>query len=150
VADGLLPPFGAPSGPPADDDSVVRAFLRGEPAGHSERFHVEGPVLVAAADRAVAIRLGPTTALVRADLPPAFAPVKEMVERLFADEGMTALDHETLLATPVAVQLLGLRASTWDLWGADIDAAFAALRAAAVGEQPELRSEGPGPFEFGV
>ena len=134
MTDGLLPPFGQPSGPPADDGAVLQAFARGEQAGHSSTFHVEGPTLVAAWDVAAAIRIGDRTVLVRVDLPPNLLPVKESVEQALAAEGMTLLDSETLLAAPVAVQVLGLRFSTFDLWGADIDEGFADLRAAAQGE----------------
>jgi hypothetical protein len=35
----------------------------------------------------------------------------------------------------VALQLFGLRLSSWDLWGDDIDAAFAALRAGCIADQ---------------
>ena len=134
MTDGLLPPYGQPSGPPADDGAVLQAFARGEQAGHSSQFHVEGPTLVASWDVAAAIRIGDRTVLVRVDLPPNLLPVKESVERVLAAEGMSLLDPETLLAAPVAVQVLGLRFSTFDLWGADLDEAFADLRAAAQGE----------------
>ncbi len=134
MTDGLLPPYGQPSGPPADDAEVLKAFARGEQAGHSPQFHVEGPTLIASWDVAVALRIGPRTVLVRLDLPPGLLPVKDLVEQALASEGMTLLDSETLLAAPVAVQVLGLRASTFDLWGSDLDDAFADLRASAQGE----------------
>ena len=134
MTDGLLPPFGQPSGPPADDAAVLEAFIRGEQAGHSSQFHVEGPTLVASWDVAAAMRIGARTFLVRVDLPPNLLPVKGTVEQALAAEGMSLLDAETLLAAAVAVQVLGLRFSTFDLWGADLDEAFADLRAAAQGE----------------
>lgn len=134
MSEGLLPPYGEASGPPVADAEVVAAFARGDQAGHSERLHVEGSVLVAGFDVAVGMRLGPGSVLVRVDLPQAMAEVKGTVERVLAAEGMQRLDEETLLATPVAVQWLGLRGSTWDLWGQDIDEAFAALRSAAVSD----------------
>ncbi len=134
MSDGLLPPFGGASGPPVGDAEVVSAFARGEPAGHSERFHVEGSVLVAGFDLAVGMLIGPDTVLVRRDVPEAMADAKRSVEEVLGAEGMALMDEETLLATPVAVQWLALRGSTWDLWGRDIDEAFAALRAAAVSD----------------
>ncbi len=134
MSEGLLPPYGEASGPRVEDADVVRAFARGEDAGHSERFHVEGSVLVVGFDLAVGMRLEPGTVLVRVDLPQAMAGVKGAVEEVLASEGLQRLDEETLLAEPVAVQWLALRGSTWDLWGQDIDEAFAALRSAAVSD----------------
>ena len=132
--DGILPPFAERPGPPVDDAAVLGAFARNEAAGHSPRFHVEDSVLIAAPGLATAMRIGPATILVRLDVPPDMAGAKRAVEEALGAEGMALLDEETLLATPVAVQRLGLRASSWDLWGRDLDEAFAALRAAAVGE----------------
>ncbi len=83
---------------------------------------------------AAAIRISNDTVLVRLDVPSGMEDVKTAVEHALSNEGFTLLDEETLLATPVAVQWLGLRASSWDLWGRDIDQAFADLRAAAAGE----------------
>ena len=54
-------------------------------------------------------------------------------EHAVREAGMVLLDERTLLATPVALQRLGLRISEWDLWGDDIDEAFARLREIAVG-----------------
>jgi hypothetical protein len=48
--------------------------------------------------------------------------------------GYLLCDENTLFATPVAVQVLALTHSEWDLWGVDLDEAFAALRVAALGE----------------
>ena len=130
----MLPPYGEASGPPAADVDVVSAFVRGEPAGHSERFHVEGSVLVAGFDLAMAMRIGADTVLVRLDVPADAQEHKRVIEEALTDAGLELLDEQTLLATPVAVQWLALRASTWDLWGRDIDESFAALRSAAVGD----------------
>ena len=132
--DGLLPPLGEPVGPALDEADLRTAFARGEATGHSDRFHVEGSVLLAAPALAAAMRIAPGTVLVRLDVPPDMEPLKRSVEDALAAEGLTLLDEETLLATPVAVQRLGFRASSWDLWGRDIDDAFAALRSAAVGD----------------
>ncbi len=134
MSEGVLPPFGQPEGPRLQDAAVVAAFVAGEQVGHSEHLHVEGSVLMAGFDLAVAMRLAPDTVLMRVDVPQAMAGVKDTVEQGLAAEGMQRLDEETLLATPVAVQRLALRGSTWDLWGRDIDDAFAALRAAAVSD----------------
>lgn len=134
MADGLLPPFVEPRGPLVDDSAVVRAFVRGEPAGYSSWFHIERPALLAGRDVTAALRVSPDTVLVRIDLPDGFEATRASVERMLTEEGMSLLDHDTLLGVPVALQLVGLRLSSWDLWGWDLDDAFAALRQTAIGE----------------
>jgi hypothetical protein len=134
MSSGLLPPYGEASGPLFGDAEVVSAFVDGEPAGRSERFHLEGSVLIAGFDLAMGMRISPDTVLVRRNLPPDIADHKRLIEQVLTERGLTLLDEETLLATPVAVQWLALRASSWDLWGRDIDESFAALRTAAVGD----------------
>ncbi len=116
------------------DVDVVLAFVQGQPAGHSDRFHLEGSVIVAGFDLAMGMRIGVDTVLVRLDVPPDAEDHKRMIEEVLAGQGMTLLDEQTVLGVPVAVQWLALRASTWDLWGRDIDESFAALRTAAVGD----------------
>ena len=134
MGDGLLPPFGESSGPLVADTEVVSAFVRGESAGHSGLFHVEGSVLVAGFDLPLVMRIGPDTMLVRRAIPDDAGDAKRLVEEVLESEGLTLLDEETLLATAVAVQWLAERASTWDLWGRDIDEAFARLRETAVSD----------------
>lgn len=138
---GLLPPFGEPPGPRTNEATVLATFIERGGAGHSDRFHVEGPALVVDGDVAVALRLGHGAVLVRLDLPDDVEGSKPAVERALAAAGRELLDHDTLLGVPVALQLLGLRLSSWDLWGLDLDAAFAALRAIAVGDRGGI--EGP-------
>lgn len=146
-----LPPYGEPPGPRVDDAEVLLGFARGRAVGHSEVFHVEGNALVAGGDVAAGLRVAAGAVLVRVDLPEDLVGHKASVEMALAAEGLTLLDEETLLAAPAAVQVLGLRGSTWDLWGTDLDEAFAALRAVAVGEQvlpPWDAAEGP-PWDAG-
>ncbi len=141
---GLLPPFGEPLGERVDDAAVLAAFARGEPAGHSGTFHVEREnTLLVEGDMAVAVRVAPATVLLRVDLPDRYETVRRSIEQALEAEGMRLLDRETLLAAPVAMQVLGLRVSTWDLWGKDIDESFTVLRAAAVGHLEEFFPEGP-------
>ena len=135
VDEGSLPPYAAPKGPAVDDHTVLRCFAQDVAAGHSPRFHVERPTLMVGRNTAAAVRIAPRTLLVRADLPDDLAEAKGEVEQALAAEGLTCFDEETLLAFPVALQLFGLRVSSWDLWGDDIDAAFAALRAGCIAEQ---------------
>jgi len=147
VTGGLLPPYGEPAGDRVDDATVLSAYLRDDPAAMwSPRFHIEGPTLVAGGDRGMALRLGPRSFLLRVDLPDDLAPARGAVEAALAAEGMEFLDGETLLAAPVAIQVLGSRTSLWDLWGADIDEAFADLRSAAAGEYGDLFPGGPPPL----
>ena len=136
--EGSLPPFAAPKGPAVDDATVLQCFARDVAAGHSTRFHVERPTLLVGRNTAAAVRIAPRTLLVRADLPAELSGAKEEVEEALSAESLTCFDEDTLLALPVAVQLFGLRVSSWDLWGDDIDAAFAALRSGCVPDQ-----EGP-------
>ncbi|MGI9022938.1 MAG: hypothetical protein ACR2HV_06870 [Acidimicrobiales bacterium] len=145
MSDWPLPPYFEPQGPLGDDDAVVRAFLRAEPAPHSKRLHVEGPVLRVFGDVALALRIGARTVLVHLDLPDEAEPVRPVVEATLTEEGLTMLDHETPLATPVATMMVALRLSMWDLWGADIDEAFADLRREAVGGEGDTLLGGSRP-----
>lgn len=136
---GLLPPFGEPAGQRVGDGDVLTAFLRDEPSFiHSDHLHIEGSVLVGGGDMATALRVAPRTFLLRVDLPADLEAVRTMVESAMEAEGLTLLDRETLLAAPIAIQRVGLRFSTWDLWGAQIDESFADLRHAAAGEWDDL------------
>jgi uncharacterized protein with von Willebrand factor type A (vWA) domain len=135
VDEGPGSPYAAPRGPAVDDATVLACFARDVAAGHSPRFSVERPTLLVGRNVAAAVRIAPRTVLVRADLPDGLAEAKAEVEQALTAEGLTRFDEDTLLATPVALQLFGLRLSSWDLWGEDIDDAFAALRAGAIAEQ---------------
>ncbi|MDE0805753.1 MAG: hypothetical protein OSA99_20815, partial [Acidimicrobiales bacterium] len=75
----VLPPFGPAPGPPASDRQVVAAFARNEPAGHSQRLHVEGDVLHVDVLVIGALRLAPRTVLVRVDGPEEAAWVPPML-----------------------------------------------------------------------
>jgi len=145
VSDWPLPPYFQPQGPLGDDDAVVRAFLRTGPAPHSERLHVEGNVLRVHGDEALALRLGPRTVLVRLDLSDAAEPSRPVVEATLAAEGLTLVDHDTQLAVAVATMMVALRLSIWDLWGADIDEAFADLRREAMGGEGDALLGGGAP-----
>lgn len=134
MTDGLFPPLYEPGGPTVDDPGVVQAFLRQEQPAHSRRLHIEGPALLADREIPAALWVSPSTVLVRRDLPEETEPARSLIERTLAAEGLERLDEETVLAVPVALQLLGIRLSSWDLWGTDVDDAFAAVRRAAVGE----------------
>ena len=142
---GLLPPFGDPDGEQVDDATVLARFTAGGAGGvFSPSLHIEGAALMVARDQAAALRLAPRTVLVRVDLPPDGQAVRPVVERALGVAGLRRLDDATLFAAPIAIQVLGLRQSTWDLWGADIDEAFADLRNAAAGDWgAEVFPEGP-------
>lgn len=137
---GIRPPFGVAPGPLCADAEVVGGFVRDEPCGHSPRLCIEGPMLLADGDQTVALRVADDVVLVRIDLPDHVAADRRLVESLLRDEGLDRLDEETLWGVPIALQLAGLRLSTWDLWGTDLDRAFDAVRAVAVGQDP---SAGP-------
>ena len=147
MVDWPLPPSVEPRGPLGDDPDVVRAFTRGELAPYSGRFHVEGPVLVANRDVPVALRVGPRSMLVRGELSDDLHSAKELVEEIFREEGLSLFDEGTLYGVAVGVQMVGIRYSSWDLWGADIDQAFADLRVAAAGGEDDLVFGGGPPTE---
>ncbi len=154
MADWPRPPYVEPTGPRGDDDAVVRAFLAGDIPPHSERLHVEGPVLLGDRDVPMALRLTPSggvaggtarAVLVRIDVPDDLLGTRGAVEAVLTSAGLTLLDHDTKLGIAVGLQMVGLRLSSWDLWGADIDDAFAALRAAAVGGTGDVLLGGGAP-----
>jgi hypothetical protein len=130
-----LPPYGSASGPLVDDGAVVARYACNGPVCHSPRLHVEGPTLLVDGDVAAGLRLGPEVVLVRVDLPDEVVDVRPALERALTAESLVCVDEASLLALPVALQMLGLRLSTWDLWGTDVDVAFAALRQHAIGDQ---------------
>lgn len=134
MLDGVLPPFVDPTGPRYSDAKVLADFVHGYCPGFSEHFHAEGPALMVDRSDAAALRIGPTTVLVRLDPPDDVLDARPLVEEALTGAGLSLIDHNTLLAAPVAIHLLALRLSEWDLWGADLDESFACLRLAAVGD----------------
>lgn len=146
MTDWPMPPYFEPQGPAGDNPAVVRAFLRAEgPSPHSERLHVEDAVLRADRDLPAALRIGPRTILVRKDVPDDQEDLRREIEAVLAQEGLALQDEDTRLALPVATMMVADRLSRWDLWGADIDEAFADLRTAAVGGQGDVLAGGGGP-----
>ena len=149
MSDWPLPPLYEPRGPRDSDEEVVRAFLRHDgPSPHSERLHVEDRVLRADADMPLALWVGPRTVLVLFDIRDDQADLRDRVRETLAGEGLELLDEQSPLGIVVGVQLVGARAATWDLWGDDIDAAFAELRKAAAGGDDDMLMGGglpPGP-----
>ena len=115
------------------DREVLAAFADGSTAAHSERLHIEDGVLRVDVTAVLALRLAREVVLVRVDAhEDVGAFVAPLVDALIV-HGLELIDERTLLAIPVALQLVGLRLSEWDLWGSDIDDAFARLRVIAVG-----------------
>lgn len=127
-----------PEGPRRSDPQLVADFVRGEPAGASPLFHIEGGLLVDGSGVALVLRIGEQSVLARRDVPEDVLPLRTLAEEVLVTEGLTLLDEDTPLGLPVAIELAGLRASTWDLWGADIDRAYACLRQAVVGNEPTI------------
>ncbi|MEO5679506.1 MAG: hypothetical protein ABIS47_07555 [Acidimicrobiales bacterium] len=120
--------------PPEEDSAVLSGFAAGLSSGRSAAFGIEGPVLMVDGDVPAALRIDPRTVLHRRDLPDDVAWARPQVAEALVAAGYLLCDETTLYATPVAIQALALTFSEWDLWGFDIDDAFTALRAAAVGE----------------
>ena len=120
--------------PPEEDQTVLAAFAACQPSGRSPSFAIEGPVLMVDGDVPAALRLDRRTVLLRGDLPEDVAWARPIVAEVFRSAGYELFDENTLFAMPVAIQVLGLTYSEFDLWGLDLDDAFAALRVAALGE----------------
>lgn len=139
----MLPPFGKPPGHRVPDADVLMAYAHDDVAGYSARLHVEGAVLYIDALFVAALRLTPGTVLVRRDVPDDVRAMVPRIEAALEVAGMAPLDENTLLGVPVALQMVGIRLSDWDLWGADIDVAFAALRAIATGDLPPAAGQAP-------
>lgn len=133
--DQILPPYAEPTGPRNSDDTVLKAYIQEFYAGHSDRFHVEGPALLVDRIDIAALRVGHNAILVRIDLAPDQGDAQPMVEQALTQHGLSRVAEDTVLAVPVAIGVLGLRVSSWDLWGADPDQATAALRLAALGDE---------------
>lgn len=130
-----LPLYSEGTAQPAEEDgTVLAAFAAGRPSGRSPSYAMEGPALMVDGDVPTALRLDPRTVLVRRDPPDDVAYAPPAVAGALAAEGYLLCDENTLFATPVAVQVLALTYSEWDLWGLDLDEAFASLRVAALGE----------------
>ena len=149
MSDWPLPPLYEPRGPRDTDEEVVRAFLRHQgPTPHSERLHVEDRVLRVDGDMPLALWVGPRTVLVLYDIRDDMADIRDVVQAALLEEGLTMLDEQSPLGIAVGMQLVGARAATWDLWGADIDEAFAELRKAAVGGDDDMLLGGGLPQGF--
>lgn len=132
----ILPPFGPSPGPRVSDAQVLASFARDEAAGHSRRLHVEADVLHVDVLEVLALRLTPRTVLVRGDLSEEARALRLELGRALTASGLVCLDECSLLGVPVALQVVGLRLSEWDLWGDDLDDAFEVLRSIAAGEAP--------------
>ena len=139
MSDWPLPPLYEPRGPRDSDEEVVRAFLRhAGPTPHSEWLHVEDRVLRVDSDMPLALWIGPHTVLLLFDLPDELVEIRATVAETLSSEGLTLLDEQSPLGIAVGMQYVGARTVTWDLWGADIDEAFADLRRAAVGGDDDM------------
>ncbi len=139
MSDWPLPPLYEPRGPRDTDEEVVRAFLRhAGPTPHSARLHVEDRVLRVDGDMPLALWVGPRTVLLLFDLPDDLVDIRAAVATMLAAEGLTMLDEQQPLGIVVGMQLVGARTVTWDLWGDDIDEAFAELRKAAMGGDGDM------------
>ena len=149
MSDWPLPPLYEPRGPRDTDEEVVRAFLRHQgPSPHSERLHVEDRVLRVDGDMPLALWVGPRTVLLLFDIPEEMVDIGASVAAALTSEGLTLLDQQQPLGIVVGMQLVGARTVTWDLWGADIDEAFADLRTAAMGGEDDMLLGGGLPPNF--
>ncbi len=149
MSDWPLPPLYEPRGPRDTDEEVVRAFLRHEgPSPHSDRLHVEDRVLRVDGDMPLALWVGPRTVLLLFDVPDDMVGIRASVADALVGEGLTLLDEQQPLGIVVGMQMVGARTVTWDLWGTDIDEAFAELRKAAMGGDDDMLLGGGLPPSF--
>ena len=149
MSDWPLPPLYEPRGPRDTDEEVVRAFLRHQgPSPHSDRLHVEDRVLRVDGDMPLALWVGARTVLLLFDVPEEMVDIRASVAGALTSEGLTLLDQQQPLGIVVGMQLVGARTVTWDLWGADIDEAFADLRTAAMGGEDDMLLGGGLPPNF--
>ncbi len=149
MSDWPLPPLYEPRGPRDTDEEVVRAFLRHEgPSPHSDRLHVEDRVLRVDGDMPLALWVAPRTVLLLFDVPDDMVDIRASVADALVGEGLTLLDEQQPLGIVVGMQMVGARTVTWDLWGADIDEAFAELRKAAMGGEDDMLLGGGLPPNF--
>lgn len=142
MSDWPLPPYLQPHGPHGDDQSVVRAWVAEDVPPYSDRLHAEGPVLMVERDVPVALRLPFRSVLVRMDLPEISADIIPTITGVLAAEGLMLVDQDNQLAMAVAMQMVALRLSSWDLWGLDPDMAFSALHEGVMGGQDDILVSG--------
>lgn len=121
----IRPPWGTPTGPELTDARVVRKFAQGSRTGHSENYHIEDRTLLADRFVTVSIRCEPTTLLVRSDV-----ETGSLAEHLGA-AGLTLQARDPDLAVVIGLQVSGLPAAAWDLWGIDLETAMSHLEEAA-------------------
>jgi hypothetical protein len=133
MAGAVLPPYGAPEGPEFEPDELIGAFASGERRGFSRDLHVEDDVLLADRSLPVAVRLAPGVVLLRRDAPDA---ARQAVERVLGAVGARRIESDSAFGAIAALQVTGLRAATWDLWGEDERSALEAVRKAAAGDDP--------------
>ena len=149
MSDWPLPPLYEPRGPRDTDEEVVRAFLRHQgPSPHSDRLHVEDRVLRVDGDMPLALWVAPRTVLLLFDVPDGMVDIRASVAETLTSEGLALLDEQQPLGIIVGMQMVGARSLTWDLWGADIDEAFADLRIAAMGGEDDMLLGGGLPPNF--
>src|SRR5436309_2384824 len=101
-------------------------------------LNIEDKVLRVDGDMPLALWMSPRSVLVLFDIRDDMADIRARVEEILAAEGLTKLDEQSPLGIAVGMQLVGARAATWDLWGVDIDEAFADLRRNAVGGDDDM------------
>lgn len=126
----IRPPWGAPTGPELSDFDLIGSFVDGARTGYSRAYHIEDRVLLAHRTSTVAIRCAGEAILLRTDIPT--RPVRSRLKRM----GLISLVTDPPLATVVGLQVAGLPAATWDLWGKEPSQAEEALMAASAGESP--------------
>lgn len=129
VAGLYRPPYGSPTGPLLDEAGLVDAYLDGNRTGHSPDLHIEDDTLLIDRLQPIALRLGNAALLIRTDAPTGRVQARATVR------GLRLIEDDPPLATVVALQVLGLPAASWALWGDDADESRSRLTGAAYHEE---------------
>lgn len=134
----LLPPFAEPTGPKVSLRDLIGSFLDGTATGFSDEAHIETNQLLLERMVSAAVRLSQDSVLLRRDLPPDLAGCANALESHLRSNGLDLVDPDTRLGDIAAIQTIGIRGGSWDLWGRDASTARRDLERVVMGDDPSL------------
>lgn len=124
---------------------MVAGFVAGATAGFCDELHIEERLLFFQRMTLIAVLVEPRTLLIKneeaAEIDRCGTRVQEVLER----HDLKLVDGDTALGDIAAIQLAGIRGSTWDLWGRDRSSALQALRSTVAGDDLEPSAPGIAP-----
>ena len=115
-------------------EAVIDAFVDGARSGFSDDIHIEDDMLLAERMIPFGVRLGPSSLLLREDVPSTVSTMRAAVEKHLETRSFTKLEPDARLGDIAAIQVTGIRGGVWDLWGQDPDVARQDLERAARGD----------------